>query len=642
MSEASIDPIPSTSTARRPMRSDPWLAVALTLALVAAWMLLHAYVGIRQDAVEYAMQGLAHAHPELWMRDIYLRFGSQDNFTIFAALYARVILWLGLEPAARLLTLLSQVGFFLAAWRLARRLTPPNCVVLGLGLLITLPAGYGGFGLFHIAEDMLTPRLAAEAFVLCGLLAWLREQRWLAALCLVLALALHPIMAVAGLVYWLWVTVGFPRPWLTIGLVGIGLLALVSVGLGASGPPWRFDELWFSLGPGRVPFVLVGHWSAIDWAVNLAPLSALSVAGILIDTPTLRRLVLAALATGLSGLALAWIGGDWLHLVLIVQGQPWRWLWLSTVVATLTLPFSCVLLWQRGRLGRATAALLAAEYLLMHESFGAWLIPLTFGALALSQYARAHLLPRAQGLVLLGAALVLAVAIVIEFLGYYINARVGYFPTEAYSMPMWMKQLRGASLYALFIPIVLVLVTWLAQSLEQRSMLLLLSVVLVVLIGAEAPAVWAQWEHQNFTAEDKAEFASWRSRIPPNSEVLYTPNPLLSWVLLERPSYISDAQSASVLFSRPAAMAFLERAVPLKDFLVAEDVTHMNSELKTTEREPTLAAVCEAAPVRFVVSHNDLQATPVDEIPASFHRPYGGLKLYQCTEPPTTNALPTK
>lgn len=630
MSEPTAVSNPATATASQTSGPDPRRTVALTLALVAAWMLLHAYVGIRQDAVEYAMQGLAHAHPNLWMKDIYLRFGSQDNFTVFARLYARVILWLGLEPAARLLTLLSQAGFFIAAWRLGRRLLPPEYVVFGLGLLITLQGGYGSFGLFRVAEDMLTPRLAAEAFVLFGLIAWLRGQRGIAALCLVLALGLHPIMALAGVMFWLWLTMGLPRPWLSAGLIGAGMLALILIGLGASGPPLRFDELWFSLGPARVPFVLVGHWSAGDWAANLVPLSALIVASVIIEAPATRRLLLAALATGVSGLVLAWIGGDWLHLVLIVQGQPWRWLWLSTVFATLSLPLSAVLLWQRGRLGQATAALLLASYLLMRESFGAWLIPLTLGALVLSHYARARMQPRAQGLVLFGGGLVLAIAMLVEFLGYYLNARVGYFPTEAFAMPMWMKQLRAASQYLLFVPVLLIVLTWLAQKSRQRAVLLALSLLLLVLIGAQAPAVWAQWGHQNFTEEDKAEFAAWRSAIPPNSEVLYTPSPLLTWVLLERPSYISDAQTASALFSRPAAMAFLDRAVPLRDFLIAEDVTHMNSELMTTENEPTLASVCEAAPVQFVVSHNDLQATPVDEIPASFHRPYGGLKLYQC------------
>jgi hypothetical protein len=73
--------------------------------------------------------------------------------------------------------------------------------------------------------------------------------------------------------------------------------------------------------------------------------------------------------------------------------------------------------------------------------------------------------------------------------------------------------------------------------------------------------------------------------------------------------------------------------VPLKDYLIAEDVTHLNSDLNTTLDEPSLASVCANSQVQFVVSHNDLQATPVEQIPASFHRPYGGLKLYQCLRP---------
>lgn len=626
---------PGTSSAAVPIneRSRPaWHLLPLLLAVLAAWMLVHAYLGIRQDAVLYAMQGLAHAHPGMWMQDIYLRYGSQDNFSIFATLYARVILWMGLEPAAKLLTVLAQLGFYFAAWRLACRMLPPVQAVFGLGLLITLHSVYGASGIFCVAEDLLTPRLPAEALVLCALLSWLREQRLLAAACLALALSLHPIMAFAGAILCLWFTVGIPRPKLATGLIGAGALALVLVGLLASGPPLRFDDLWFSIGPARVPFVLVGRWTASDWSANLVPLSALIIACVIVKAQPQRQLIGAALATGLSGIALAWLGGDWLHLVLIVQGQPWRWLWLSTVFAILMLPQIATLLWQRGRLGRATAALLLADYLLINESYTPLLVALTLALLALCEFGRQRLAQRAQGLVLTGAVLLLAIAVGVEISGFYINARLGYFPNEAYLMPLWMKQWREASQYFLLVPVLFIGVAWLAQRLQRRAALLALSALLVVLIGVQAPAVWGQWNHQNFTDADKAEFAPWRSKIPPNADVLYTPNPLLQWILLERPSYISDVQTASVLFSRPAAMAIMDRVVPLKDFLIAEDVTHLSSDLNTTLAEPTLASICSTTSVQFVVSHNDLQATAVAEIPETFHRPYGGLKLYRCAQ----------
>jgi hypothetical protein len=369
------------------------------------------------------------------------------------------------------------------------------------------------------------------------------------------------------------------------------------------------------------------------WGTNLAPLMALTIACVLIKSQPQRQLIGAALATGLSGIALSLLGGDWLHLVLIIQGQAWRWLWLSTLIAILILPLIVTLLWQRGRLGRATAALLLANYLLMRESYASFLIPLTIVVLMLCELGRQRLPQRSQGLILIGAALVLVIAIGVEASDFYIHASLGYFPSEAYSMPMWMKQLREASEYLLLVPALLVSLAWLALRLQRRSALLGLTALVMVLIGALLPAAWTQWAHLNFTDTDKAQFAPWRARIPANAEVLYTPNPLLQWILLERPSYISDVQTASVLFSRPAAMAFLDRAVPLKDFILAEDVTHLDSDLKTTLDEPTLASICENTPVQFVVSHNDLQATPIEQVPQSFHRPYGGLKLYQCQRP---------
>ena len=50
------------------------------------------------------LQALAHLKPDLLSNDIFLRFGSQDNYTLFSPLYAAVISLLGVEPAASLLT----------------------------------------------------------------------------------------------------------------------------------------------------------------------------------------------------------------------------------------------------------------------------------------------------------------------------------------------------------------------------------------------------------------------------------------------------------------------------------------------------------------------------------------------------------
>ena len=137
-------------------------SVGLLLTVLALWIVRHGYLGIWHDARLYTLQALAHLKPDLLGNDIFLRFGSQDNYTLFSPLYAAVISLLGVEPAAALLTFVFHVAFFFAAWLLARRILPTNLALLAIGLLVALPSYYGGDRVFSYCEDFLTPRLPAE------------------------------------------------------------------------------------------------------------------------------------------------------------------------------------------------------------------------------------------------------------------------------------------------------------------------------------------------------------------------------------------------------------------------------------------------------------------------------------------------
>src|SRR5580658_4753230 len=96
------------------------LCVALTL--VTLWLVLHGYHGIRGDGQIYAFQAFARLHTQL-AADLYLQNTSQDQFTLFSPLYAWCIDLLGLEHAARLLTLIFTGWFLAAAWSFVSAVT---------------------------------------------------------------------------------------------------------------------------------------------------------------------------------------------------------------------------------------------------------------------------------------------------------------------------------------------------------------------------------------------------------------------------------------------------------------------------------------------------------------------------------------
>src|SRR5437868_6682325 len=90
----------------------------LALFIAATWLLRHPYHGIAHDSTLYTLLALARLHPDSLTNDLFVRFGTQDHYTLFSPLYAGAIGLFGIDRAAQLLTFLTQAGFFIAAWLL--------------------------------------------------------------------------------------------------------------------------------------------------------------------------------------------------------------------------------------------------------------------------------------------------------------------------------------------------------------------------------------------------------------------------------------------------------------------------------------------------------------------------------------------
>ncbi|HEX4240591.1 MAG TPA: hypothetical protein VHZ53_04215, partial [Steroidobacteraceae bacterium] len=172
--------------------------ICLTLGLITLWILMHYYAGLSRDGELYALQALARLRPNL-AGDIYLAYGSQDRFTIFSPLYARVIALLGLQQAARVLFVICTVWFFAASWALARALWDSATAWLATGTLIICVSFYGGYVIFHYAEFYLSARSLGEALIVTALALHFHGRARLALAVAVAALAIHPLMVLPGL-----------------------------------------------------------------------------------------------------------------------------------------------------------------------------------------------------------------------------------------------------------------------------------------------------------------------------------------------------------------------------------------------------------------------------------------------------------
>lgn len=316
---------------------------SLLLLLLALNAVARPYSGIIHDARLYSAQALNKLENGLYNDDLFFRYGSQDQFSIFSRCAAPLIGWLGLEAAFFLIYLVFNTLLIIAMKRLVEALLEDRVTsTLALVFLMVVPLNFGGLKTLHVQESFVTPRLMANAFVLFGLEQTLRG-RYLAALgCMVAGMAFHPLMAVSGLLIWAgclaWnflpgrVLVGLT---VLVGFAGGAVLATPTIATRILG---TMDDTWRDIILRASNFNFVSEWTTYDW-LNVA--MCLLVVGAAAwssrhDNPRLAKFlamaVLVAVA-GVVGMALA----ECLPYALLLQGQPYRALWILKV---LEVPFA--------------------------------------------------------------------------------------------------------------------------------------------------------------------------------------------------------------------------------------------------------------------------------------------------------------
>ncbi len=270
------------------------------------------------------VSSLARIHPQL-ATDLYLQNTSQDQFTIFSPFYAAFIRLLGLESAARLLTLVFTAWLVAASWNVIRALADRDAAWLGVAFLLVVAGDYGGSGVFRFSETFLTARLPAECLIVTALGVHLRGRKLLALCLAVGALFIHPLIALPGLLLLMCMRV--PARVAVAGAFA-GLWVPSHIALAAT----VMDEAWLNIVKERSQFLLLPLWSAQDWDVNIQPLMTLAFMMMALPDPQIRKLCSAATLVGAAGLAVAWIGSVIGPAAILVQGQAWRWMWVAVFV----------------------------------------------------------------------------------------------------------------------------------------------------------------------------------------------------------------------------------------------------------------------------------------------------------------------
>jgi hypothetical protein len=580
--------------------------VALLTALLAAWMAVRPYEGIVLDAQLYVLQSLVALNPEPLAGDLFLRFGSQNSFTLFPYLVAPLVELFGVEAAAAIMTVASALLLLVAGGLLAWQLSSGLHAWFAVGLLLTVPGWYGAGEVFRYDEMYLNARVPAEAAAVLALVCAVTGRWWLALLAAAIALLIHPVMAApaCGLLILIGIDRIAPRRYRSvaapaIALAGTLLLALAVYFSASTAGPER--EAWVSSLRSRNAFLFLQNWRIEDWLQN-----ALGIASLCIAADTLQRAQPARVAAltaliGMLGLvlaALAALGGSF---DLLLLGQTWRWSWLARFMALTLLPVTLWELWKAGQTGRATALLLGSGWLLV-GFFGGALAMLAallwFVRRRLDKPAAAALMKGAWTVVACSAVLLVAFGMQALHLGMDSNAA-----------PKWVQRLVNFASVAGPLTGLITLACYLALHSTSRTAPIVVGLLAAVVLTGLMPYRLVPALEPRYSNSNQARFAAWRERIPPTAEVLWHEHPVAAWVLLNRRSFLSASQSAGLLYSRELTREFARRSESLAALaspgwwtmaaMAAEDEPK-----KLTP--PLLRELCREPALAYVVTATDL------------------------------------
>jgi hypothetical protein len=393
------------------------------------------------------------------------------------------------------------------------------------------------------------------------------------------------------------------------------------------------DAAWLDVVRERSQFLFLQFWSIHDWDINVRPFVYMAFTAISVTDERVRKLCAAAALVGAAGLAVAFIGGTDAPLAILVQGQAWRWVWVTVFISVALVPYTALHVFRDKRCGLLCGLLLASG----------WVLPGVDGTacvtLALIFWlSRGHISSRAAIFFRwLSVALCMAILVWISMKYQAIVS-----PSATTSAITKLESVHTQILFALKFPAVLLgaLAWWWIRTSETSWVPIFLCATLAALSIVIWPAAFQQ-PYVLAAATDIQEFAQWQNVIPPTSTVLVAPPHDVGafvWFTLARPNYLTLDQSAGVVFSRATALEVRRRSevlLPLMDpdwklltNMRTKSAGGRNNEVNTRPLTfRSLIRVCTDPQLGFVISPEKVGFDPLRHAHAGAWKNWN---LYDC------------
>ena len=513
-------------------------------ALLGTCMLLlvHRYWGIDHDATLYLGHALAQHWPETFGNDLYFMHGSQGRYTLFPLITGWLV---GMfDPIATFFWggLIGLLLFAMASWFSLRALLPEGRRYWAWLCVLVLPSFYGRAIIFSYAEPFLTPRPFAEGLCLAAIGLLARQRLSGAALCLLLAMLLHPLQVIAAaLVIWPWL-VNRDRRWLhTLWLA----LPIAAAGLAGTEPLAGLfiplDAEWLAQLRAINGQLFVTGWAMADYRIVAFDALLLAFASRTADH-AFGAWCRAAMAGLGMGIAASLLLVDVLHLTLPAALQLWRVHWLAHWFAMAGLAWLMARhAWHRDW---ARVALLALTSLLAWgPSDWLWLpfAGLYAGWPLVERHLRTQLRIVVAGLCGAGIAILASTHVVNEIANF---RRAGY-RLDLYALD---QRLLAYPLVALGLPLV-ALTIWRGATSRMRPALALF---VLFPICAIALMRWDITSQTRVALDANANMPTlFGAAIPEDAQVYWDNMSLLgTWSVLRRADYYDPQQLSGLVFNR--------------------------------------------------------------------------------------------
>jgi len=531
------------------------------IVLAATWLLSRPFGGIEADARIYMARALADLDPAGVGRDFMFVYDGQSQFSIFSILADRLVAAFDPAGASLVFAWVNLICWFAAAQFFASRFAEGRMKWAILMILAVVPSYYGPYQILQFREQFAVPRPLAEACVLVALAFLTKQRRGLAFIFLTAAAALHPIMALPGVLIFALDLCRSDRRWIAagFGLVIAGLIAALS------GLPF-FDRLttlidpdWLALLRVRNPYLFPTLWDLQPFAFLALQIVTIALAADLL-TPRVRTMAWAVAGAGIGGILISLIFGDLWPVLLVVQAQLWRMTWLTGVVAAICLGLCLLHLPRRDIRCQAATAFLVLGWVFYDEPvFG---IPAMAVALLLSALRHVAFPVRPSVLKILWALIVAAglevrLPSVLAFFHYVADKPQGYH--ASYGL-LW-------NIYFPSIPLVAFAVAWVLRP-AWFSVRVMGSGAAAVMLAAML--LWDDRSADRKLTDEAHHPAGLVALFPADHSEIYWMRGVEPWYLLGHPSWLLPIQGAGIVFSRPLAMFWEERLRALLSLNLAD------------------------------------------------------------------------